>query len=121
MSAESQIKFAEYPRVNPRGSAVLGRVENLNPDPDPADPLVQTRGWTRYPCGTLASRASSLLGREDPLALDTTHVQYDSSQCIRYSTQKQRPARLDTPDPFQNSLPCIKELLARLVTTRVLP
>ncbi|KAJ6522706.1 hypothetical protein B0H19DRAFT_1277205 [Mycena capillaripes] len=54
MSAESPIKFAEYPRVNPHGSAVLGRVENLNPYPDPADPRVQTRGWTRYPCGTLS-------------------------------------------------------------------
>ncbi|KAJ7806021.1 hypothetical protein B0H14DRAFT_3484393 [Mycena olivaceomarginata] len=53
MSAELRITFAEYPRVNPRGC--WGWVENLNPDsdPDPADPRVQTREWTRYPCRSL--------------------------------------------------------------------
>ncbi|KAJ7303659.1 hypothetical protein DFH08DRAFT_986288 [Mycena albidolilacea] len=56
MSAEPRITFAEYSRVNPRGSAYWGRVENLNPDMDPADPRVQTREWTRYPCRTLKTR-----------------------------------------------------------------
>ncbi|KAJ6574244.1 hypothetical protein B0H19DRAFT_1063230 [Mycena capillaripes] len=55
-SSGSRLKLlsAENPRVYPRGSTVLRRVENLNPYPNPADPRVQTRAWTRYPCGTLA-------------------------------------------------------------------
>jgi hypothetical protein len=38
MSAESQIKSAEFPRVNPRGSAVLGRVGKSQPVPEPGRP-----------------------------------------------------------------------------------
>ncbi|KAK7052649.1 hypothetical protein R3P38DRAFT_2762995 [Favolaschia claudopus] len=38
------------PRVAPYGSRYCAGRRKANPYPDPADPRVQNRGYTRYPC-----------------------------------------------------------------------